>query len=164
MVTYRQNCSLVIYSAAYNEDNPEYAAARYLKRQGSLFMLSYPEALGYISHRYRECLAVCGVHGKTTTTLLCSAIMQSLGLKATALAGSGACHLGGKAFLTQGTELLAVESCEYRNHFFLFDPSVVLFTSLEWDHQDFFTTYPMMKQSFANFIGKDSVQNGSLLR
>ncbi|WGK70397.1 UDP-N-acetylmuramate--L-alanine ligase [Candidatus Haliotispira prima] len=150
-------CDLVIYSAAYGEANPEYAAAQRRCQKGELIMLSFPEALGHISRVYRCCIAVIGAHGKTTSTLLGSTLVQSLNAPATALAGAGAPHLGGNAYLARGTEALLVEACEYRNHFFQFAPDVVLLTSLEWDHQDFFTTYSMMQQSFAEFISKSSV-------
>ena len=151
-------CDLVIHSAAYDGSNPEYAAAQYRMERGELLLLSYPEALGYISHAYRACMAVAGAHGKTTSTLLCSALMKALKLEGAALAGAGAAHLEGNAFWMQGGELLVVEACEYRNHFFHFDPSIVLLTSLEWDHQDFFTTYSMMQNSFRDFVAKQSVR------
>ncbi|MEM9423450.1 MAG: UDP-N-acetylmuramate--L-alanine ligase [Spirochaetota bacterium] len=152
-----ENCNLVIYSAAYDHSNPEYAEARKRQKEGKepVQMFSYPEALSHISRYYKECLAIAGVHGKTTSTLLCSALMQGLGLESSALAGTP--DLQGRAYLSQGRELLAVETCEYRNHFLRFDPGVVLLTSLEWDHQDFFTTYEMMRQSFRDFGTKESV-------
>ncbi len=149
-------CDLIIYSAAYDESNPEYAAARL--RRGELLMLSYPEVLGYISRVYQTSVTIIGSHGKTTTTLLASALLQSLALPASALAGAGAAHLDGNAYLSQGPEALFAEACEYRNHFFQFEPEVVLLTSLEWDHQDFFSTYSMMQQSFRDFLAKDSIR------
>ena len=149
-------CDLIIYSAAYGPGNPEYAAAQH--RSGELPVLSYPEAVGALARfGYGTCIAVCGTHGKTTSTLLGSGLMQSLGMKGSALAGAGAAHLGGNAYLAQGREFLLVEACEYRNHFFAFAPKIALLTSLEWDHQDFFTSYAMLEQSFCRFLSQGSL-------
>ena len=162
--------AVVIYSAAYGIANPEYQIALQGQQKGQLQLLCYPQALGHIARAYRQCLAIAGTHGKTTSTLLCSSMMQSLGpssssssnlglgLAASAIAGAGAPHLQSNAFLAQGRDVLAVEACEYRNHFFEFAPQIILLTSLEWDHQDFFTTYEMMEASFQQFLSKDSVQ------
>ena len=64
---------LVIYSAAYNENNPHVAAAR----NRGFPILTYPEALGYLSDSY-EAIAVAGVHGKTTTTAIAGTLVKDL--------------------------------------------------------------------------------------
>ncbi len=154
--------AIVVYSAAYGMDNPEYKVALQCQQQKQLLVFSYPQALGHIARCYKECLAIAGTHGKTTSTLLCSSMMQSLSssfnLAASAIAGAAAPHLQGNSFLSQGSDIFAVEACEYRNHFFEFDPHIILLTSLEWDHQDFFTSYEMLENSFYQFISKDSVE------
>ena len=64
----------VIHSAAYDQkSNPELKAA---SRRG-VPILSYPEALGRISHGC-DFSGISGVHGKTTTTAISGTILKFL--------------------------------------------------------------------------------------
>lgn len=140
----------VIHSPAYGGENPEMARALEL----GLPIFSYPELLGILSLHFREAIAVAGAHGKTTSTLLLASLFKSLELPGGVIAGGQSAILNDRAFWFAGKEILAAETCEYRNHFHHFHPSLILLTSLEWDHQDFFPTYEKIEESFLHFVGK----------
>lgn len=137
---------LVIRSAAYGNDNPEIVAA---ERRG-IPVLSYAEALGTLS-RIAPSFAVAGVHGKTTTAALAGAMIQSASIPATVFVGSAVADFGNRAVLHRGDRFFVAETCEYRRHFLAFSPSVLLITSVEGDHQDYFTSDRDVAAAFVEF-------------
>lgn len=148
---------LVVHSAAYGEDNPEIAAAD----QAGLPRYTYPEILGALSRRSRS-LAVSGVHGKTTTAALTGMVARELGIPATVVVGSAVEGFGDRATLQKGERYLIAETCEYRRHFLYYFPTVLLITSVEPDHQDFFPTREDMYNAFIDF-GRNIVPEGTLV-
>ena len=80
----KDDIDLVVYSTAYNEkNNEEWKAARFK----NLPMISYPELLGLLfGQKYG--IAVCGTHGKTTTTAMLAEIMKKADFDPTAVVGS----------------------------------------------------------------------------
>jgi len=139
---------LVIYSTAYTEENPELATAR--KSGGAI--LSYPEALGQILKEGFG-IAVCGTHGKTTTTAMLGFVLQELGADPTVVVGSAVPQLGGNARAGKG-KYVVVEADEYQNKFLYFDPRAVILTSAEYDHPDFFKTPEEYNDAFRKFVAK----------
>lgn len=142
-----QDTDLVIHSAAYGAENPEIQAAQ----QRGIPLLSYPEALGAIGKSYFS-VAVAGVHGKTTTSALCGVIAKMLNEKyalgANVLVGSAVPAFNNQAVLLSQGEIFIAETCEYRRHFLLFAPQVIILTSIEWDHQDYFSTPEDIEHAF----------------
>ncbi|MGL4525295.1 MAG: UDP-N-acetylmuramate--L-alanine ligase [Spirochaetia bacterium] len=143
------NLDFLIHSAAYGPDNSEIAHAL---SQG-IPVLTYPQALGQFS-RMHYSVAIAGVHGKTTTTALCGMIARGLNtafnLGVSILVGSAVPAFGHRAVLSSPGKFFIAETCEYRRHFLEFSPYIVLLTSVEWDHQDFFTTPEMIFEAFVD--------------
>ena len=78
------DAQLVVHSAAYRKDeNPELLSAA---RRG-IPLVIYPEALGMLSLR-SDSSGISGVHGKSTTTAMCGAILKEWGFPATVLVGA----------------------------------------------------------------------------
>jgi UDP-N-acetylmuramate--alanine ligase len=74
----------VVYSTAYSDkNNEEIKAAKYK----SIPMLAYPEMLGELFNR-KYGIAVCGTHGKTTTTAMLGEIFRSAELEPSVVVGS----------------------------------------------------------------------------
>ncbi len=143
-----ENPDLVIYSTAYTEENPELAAAR----KSGVEILSYSEALGEILKEGFG-IAVCGTHGKTTTTAMLGFVLQELGSDPTVIVGSAVPQLGGNARAGNG-EHVVIEADEYQNKFLHFDPRAVILTSAEYDHPDFFKTPEEYIDAFRKFVAK----------
>ena len=125
---------LLVYSAAYGADNPERVEAN---RRG-VPQVSYSEMLGSLS-RTRLSLGVSGVHGKTSTAAMLGTMIAGSSLPATVVVGSAVPSFGGSATLRQGRDILIAETCEYRRHFLTFHPAVAIITSVEQDHQDYYS-------------------------
>jgi UDP-N-acetylmuramate--alanine ligase len=149
----------VIYSAAYSfSDNPELAEAK----RRNIPCLSYPEALGLVS-RESFSAGIAGVHGKTTTTGLAGTILHGLGLPAQTLAGSAIASFGaasgnpeGACTITNtgGRRYFVAETCEYKRHFMHFSPSVIVLTSVESDHQDYYPAFADIRAAFVEYCLK----------
>lgn len=138
---------LLVHSAAYPADNPERCAARVR----GIPQLSYHEALGVLS-RMQPTLAVSGVHGKTTTTAMIGTIARDLAV--TVLVGGAVIGFGGAATLRGGYDAFVVEACEYRRHFLSIQPTVLLVTSIEADHLDYFRDADDVHDAFVEMTAK----------
>lgn len=163
-ITYHQQFSadnippdtdLIIHSAAYGENNVEMKEAQ----RRNLPIYSYPAALGHLSAAYYS-VAITGVHGKTTTSALCGVIAKAMNdhyqLGANILVGSAVPNFDDQAVLLypSGGDIFIAETCEYRRHFLHFHPKVILLTSIEWDHQDYFTTPQDVHAAFMELCEK----------
>ncbi|OGI16243.1 MAG: UDP-N-acetylmuramate--L-alanine ligase [Candidatus Moranbacteria bacterium RIFCSPHIGHO2_12_FULL_54_9] len=137
----------IIYSTAYSQEaNPELAAAL----ASGLPVWSYPEALGMLT-REKLTLAVCGTHGKTTTSALLAETLKFTGLDPSAIVGSRIMNWDGNALSGSG-EYLVLEADEYQNKLAAYAPFAVILTSVDWDHPDFFPDKESYERAFADFV------------
>ncbi len=140
---------LVVYSTAYNEtNNPEFKAAK----ETGLHIISYPELLGKLFNK-KFGIAVCGTHGKTTTTAMLADIMRIAEFDPTAVVGSKVIQWRSSA-LAGRSEFMVIEADEYQGKFKYYDPKAVILTSVDWDHPDFFENYGEYKSIFEKFVAK----------
>lgn len=138
-----------VYSTAYTpENNPELAAARATGKP----VWSYPEALGALT-REKMTLAVCGTHGKTTTSALLADVLRVAGTDPSAVIGSEIRSWGGSALSGRGP-FLVIEADEYQNKLALYQPLGVILTSVDWDHPDFFPTVVEYERTFVDFLAR----------
>ncbi|MFA5359051.1 MAG: UDP-N-acetylmuramate--L-alanine ligase [Patescibacteria group bacterium] len=139
---------LIIYSTAYNEKNEEF---KFAKEKG-MTMLSYPQSLGLLFKDHYG-IAVCGAHGKTTTTAMLGYVLQELGQDPLVIVGSAVDQLGGNARFGQG-KYLVVEADEYQNKLQYYSPKAVILTSADFDHPDFFADQNAYNQVFKDFVAR----------
>jgi UDP-N-acetylmuramate--alanine ligase len=141
--------NLIIYSTAYNNANNE--EVRFALTQNSE-VVSYPEVLGKLMEN-KFGLAVCGTHGKTTTTAMLALAMKEAGSDPTAIVGAKINQIGSNALVGRSQYFL-LEADEYQNKFKHYDPIGVILTSLDFDHPDFFKNFKEYKEVFKDFIRK----------
>jgi len=144
-----EDTDFIVYSSAYESGNAQLEEAQ--KR--SLACYSYPEMLGLISQKQFS-VAIAGIHGKTSTTALCGVLTKVLEQPASVIVGSSVPAFGNSAILHQGDEVLFAETCEYKRNFLSFFPSVILVTSIEEDHLDYFRDYKDILAAFCEFCRK----------
>jgi UDP-N-acetylmuramate--alanine ligase len=143
------DADLIVYSTAYTENNnTEMLEAR--KR--GLLMLSYPEVLG-ILFKEKLGIAVCGTHGKTTTTAILATCLDEAGVKPSAIVGSNVIGWNGSILKGKGNFFVA-EADEYQNKLEYYNPWAVVLTSIDFDHPDFFPTFDGYKKAFRDFVSK----------
>lgn len=144
-----EDADLVVYSTAYQEDNNvEIIEAK--KR--NLPMISYPEILGELFNQ-KYGIAVCGTHGKTTTSALLADVLKKCGKNPSAIIGSRVTEWGGNALVGKG-EFFVIEADEFQNKLKLYRPKGVILTSADWDHPDTFPTFTEYKAAFSDFAAK----------
>ncbi|MFC1756373.1 UDP-N-acetylmuramate--L-alanine ligase [Patescibacteria group bacterium] len=143
------DADLIIYSTAYSEkNNPEIIEAR--KR--NVPILSYPEALGKLFEE-KLGIAVCGTHGKTTTSAMLAESLKSAGVDPSAIVGSKVIGWQGSSLAGNG-EYFVAEADEYQNKLQYYNPLGAVLTSVDWDHPDFFPTVQEYEKTFADFVAK----------
>jgi UDP-N-acetylmuramate--alanine ligase len=145
---------LIIYSTAYDaRNNPEMAfIASRPARFKNVRILSYPEALGEIFNQYYG-VAVCGSHGKTTTSAWLGYVLWRAGQKPNVLVGSSVPQFKGSG-LSGASRYFIAEADEYQNKLQYFKPRGVVLNNIDYDHPDFFKTAAAYTKVFAEFIKK----------
>ncbi len=147
-ISSEENIDLIVYSSAYDSTNPELKWAM----ENNIQSLNYAETLGEIS-KQKFTIAVCGTHGKTTVSAMLAVAMKELGLDPTAIVGSKINQLGTGA-VTGKSDYFIIEADEYQNKFQYYHPSIVVLTSVDFDHPDYFENFEEYKEVFKAFISK----------
>ena len=141
---------LVVYSSAYKLDvNPDLIAAV----KNNVPCMLYTEALGAVSESPFSA-GICGVHGKTTVTGISGTVADYTGLPAQILAGSVIKSFGDSCTLNKGCSYFIAETCEYQRHFMSFHPDIIVLTSVESDHEDYYPTYTDILTAFVDYLCK----------
>ena len=135
----------VIRTAAARNDHPMITGAHEL----GLPVFERAEAWGALSADFTHALCVAGTHGKTTTTGMLAHIALRCG-DPTIMLGGALPAIGGAYRAGRGDTIL-LESCEYKNSYHYFRPTVAVALNVEEDHLDFFRDFDAILDSFATF-------------
>ncbi len=136
--------TIVTYSAAMPLDHPEIERVKKL----GLRIKKYHEILGDITKMFTT-IAVCGTHGKTTTSSLISHILKNtLGCNYFIGDGSG--------FADLKNQLFVIESCEYNRHFLAYHPSYTVITNIELEHTECYDDIDDIIATFSEFANKST--------
>ncbi len=138
----------VVYSLAIAPTNIDYLTAEKYK----LPMLSYPQALGWVTEN-KKTIAVCGTHGKTTTTAMTYFALKNAGINPTVIVGSLIGGVGSN-FIAGDDEYFLVEACEYKRSFLNLKPVYVLITNIDNDHLDYYKDREDIISAFQMFAEK----------
>lgn len=144
-----RNVDLVVYSNAISSSNPEMIEAKKL----GIPMLTRAEMLGMIMKEYDHSIAICGTHGKTTTTSMISLIIRGAGLKPTILVGAELNDIHGNVEIG-ANEYFVTEACEYMDSFLKLNPSIGVVLNIDSDHLDYFKDVEHIVTSFKKFVSK----------
>ena len=138
---------LFVYSEAIPANAPERRRASELK----ISQKSYPEALGDLSRGHETVIAVCGTHGKSSTTGMAARLLMHSGRDPTVVVGTKLPELGGRNWRAGRGDVFLLEACEYRNSFHHYDPTIILMTTCDGDHFDFYKSMEDYRASFLAF-------------
>lgn len=137
---------LVIYTASIPETNPELQAVA----EKGIRAITYSESLGLIFNG-KEGIAVCGTHGKSTTTAMIGAVLEDGGIDPSILVGSIVPRYDGNLRIGKGRNFVA-EACEYQYNFMSLYPAMIVLNNIELDHTDCYANINEMKESFLGFL------------
>jgi len=138
--------AVVVVSTAIKRNNPELAAAR-LKR---LPVVRRAEMLAELM-RLKQCVAVAGTHGKTTTTSLVATLLDAAGFDPTVINGGIINSYGTNARKGEG-EWMVVEADESDGTFLKLPADVAIITNIDPEHLDHFKTFDAIKDAFRALV------------
>jgi UDP-N-acetylmuramate--alanine ligase len=160
-----EDADLIVYTVAISSDNQELVAAHHIANTSAkkVRILTYAEALGEMSNSKRV-IAVCGSHGKTTTTAMTYFAMREAGLDPSVIIGS-LININGKktnyiASENKSSEWLIIEACEYKRSFMNYNPEIIMITNIDNDHLDYFKDLDDIKNTFQDFVNKLNDKSG----
>ncbi|MFA5155390.1 MAG: UDP-N-acetylmuramate--L-alanine ligase [Patescibacteria group bacterium] len=144
----------IVYSSAYNErNNPELGfIAQEARRFKNIPVLPYAVALGEVFNQHYG-IAVCGSHGKTTTTAWLGYVLWRAGQRPNVLVGARVPQFRGSSLTGRSRQLVA-ETDEYQNKLQYYRPRGVILNNIDYDHPDFFRTKAAYVKVFADFLKK----------
>jgi UDP-N-acetylmuramate--alanine ligase len=140
------DAAVVVCSTAIKEANPEVQAAteRRLPRVRRAEMLA--ELM-----RMQKTVAVAGTHGKTTTTSMIAALLDSGGLDPTVINGGIINRYGSNARLGK-SEWWVIEADESDGSFLRLDGTIAVVTNIDPEHLDHYGSFDGVKDAFVEFV------------
>ncbi len=145
-----QEADLFVYtSALLGQNNPE---LEYIKKNRNKKLLNYAQALALIFNDHQG-IAVCGSHGKTTTSAWLGFVLKELNISPKVLVGSYVKQFQGNAYLGK-SNIMVAETDEYQNKLQYFNPYGVVLNNIDFDHPDFFKNKSDYFQVFVDFVKK----------
>ena len=151
-----QETDLIIYSAAHGGvNNPLVIDA--IRRKKNI--ISQAKLIGELLGHFEKSVAVCGCHGKTTTSSLLVYALNKLKLRPSYLVGvpffSG--HQGGdfkakKYFVVEADEYGVNPPLDKTPKFHLLNPNYIIATNIDFDHPDVYKDIEETKEAFKKFF------------
>ncbi|MBL8834772.1 MAG: UDP-N-acetylmuramate--L-alanine ligase [Alphaproteobacteria bacterium] len=137
---------VVVVSTAVKADNPEVRAAR----ERMIPVVRRAEMLAELM-RLKWAVAVAGTHGKTTTTSLVAAMLDSAGLDPTVINGGIINAYGTNARLGAG-DWIVVEADESDGSFNRLPATIAVVTNIDPEHLDYWGNFDALKKAFQAFV------------
>ena len=141
-----QGAHAVVTSTAVQAHNPEVLAARAQRIPIVARAVMLAELM-----RLRQCVAIAGTHGKTTTTSLVATLLDAGGFDPTVINGGIINAYGTNARLGAG-EWMVVEADESDGTFLKLPADVAIVTNIDPEHLDHFHTFDAIKEAFRTFV------------
>ncbi len=138
---------VVVISSAVKPDNPEVIAARVRR----LPVVRRAEMLGELM-RLKWSLAIAGTHGKTTTTSMIGALLETAQLDPTVINGGIINAYGTNTRLGAG-DWMVVEADESDGTFTRLPATIAIVTNIDAEHLDFYGDFEALRQAFEDFVG-----------
>ncbi|MDO8573832.1 MAG: cyanophycin synthetase [Candidatus Daviesbacteria bacterium] len=139
---------LAVTPAIFSLDpnNPELREAR--KR--GIEIMTWQEFLGKYLTKDKFVIAVCGTHGKTTTTAMIAKMLEDAGLDPTVELGAIVPWWKANYRIGQG-KYFVIEADEFNDNFLHLKPDITIVTNIEMDHPEYFKDFTAVRKSFAKF-------------
>jgi UDP-N-acetylmuramate--alanine ligase len=140
------DAAVVVCSSAIKDNNPEMVAAaeRRLPRVRRAEMLA--ELM-----RMQKTVAVAGTHGKTTTTSMVAALLDSGGLDPTVINGGIINRYGSNARLGK-SDWWVIEADESDGSFLRLDGTIAVVTNIDPEHLEHYGEFDAVKDAFVEFV------------
>lgn len=138
--------SVVVVSTAIKRGNPEVDAA--LEKR--IPVVRRAEMLAELM-RLKSNVAVAGTHGKTTTTSMVAALLDSGKLDPTVING-GIINVYGTNARLGTSDWMVVEADESDGSFLRLPPTLAIVTNIDPEHLDHYGSFDAIKKAFVDFV------------
>ncbi len=130
-------------------NNAELKAAQEMKIE----ILTWQQFLGKYLALDKFVIAVCGTHGKSTTTAMIAKVLEDANMDPTVILGAKVREWG-RNYRLGASDYLVVEADEYNNNFMAYRPDLTVVNNIDEDHMEFFKDFGHIEQSFEDFLVK----------
>jgi UDP-N-acetylmuramate--alanine ligase len=142
------DCELVVYSSAISKMHPAFVAAT----ERSLPLVRRGEMLAEVV-RDKKLVAVCGSHGKTTTTALLITALRQANFPAGYVLG-GLFNDETAPARVRSNEWVVAEIDESDGTIERFSPAITVTVNLDWDHPDQYRQLADLERTFAALFSR----------
>lgn len=143
-------CDLVVYSSAISKTHPAFIAAA----ERGLPLVRRGEMLAEVV-RDKKLVAICGSHGKTTTTALLITALRQAGFPAGYVLG-GLFNDETAPARIGSNEWVVAEIDESDGTIERFSPAITVAVNLDWDHPDQYRQLADLERTFASLFTRTS--------
>jgi UDP-N-acetylmuramate--alanine ligase len=140
------DAAVVVTSTAIKKGNPEVELAA----ERRIPIVRRAEMLAELM-RLKNCVAIAGTHGKTTTTSMVAALLDAGGLDPTVVNGGIINTYGSNARLGDG-DWMVVEADESDGSFLRLGGTIAVVTNIDPEHLDHYGSFDAVKDAFVDFI------------
>ena len=139
--------SLVVYTAAIKDDDPELLQAKSL----NIPIVERADFLGEITKAFEDTICISGTHGKTTTTSMIALCFMEAGLDPSVQVGAILKQIQGNSRVGN-SEYFVLEACEYVESFLSFYPKTEVILNIDNDHLDYFGSLENIIAAFEKYV------------
>ena len=136
--------AVVVVSTAIKRDNPEVVAARARR----IPVVRRAEMLAELM-RLKQCVAISGTHGKTTTTALAATLLEAAGFDPTVITAASSTPMAQRA--ARGRGLDGGRGRRKRWHIPQASGRLIV-TNIDPEHLDHFKTFDAVKDAFLTLV------------
>lgn len=145
------DAEMLVYTAAVKKDNPELVAAR----EKGIHVIERSVAMGLVSKKHSDVIAISGTHGKTTTTGMIAQILMTAKRDPSAIIGGRLPFIGENGHVGKD-DAIVLEACEFVDTFLQIYPTTAVITNIDADHLEYFGTLENIIRSFHQFATQTS--------
>lgn len=139
----------IVVTSALDPSNPEVIEARRLQ----IPVIPRGELLAELM-RLKFGIAIAGSHGKTTTTSMVAAILNTANMDPTVVVGGKVAAMQGSNARVGKSSLLVVESDESDGSFLKLAPIIAVVTNIDREHLDHYPSLEAIRTAFTEFVNK----------
>ncbi|MDO9028255.1 MAG: Mur ligase family protein, partial [Candidatus Roizmanbacteria bacterium] len=149
---------LIVYSAAHGGTNNLLIIEA---KKRNINLISQAQLLSELMDQFKNRIAVCGCHGKTTTSSLLVYALNKLKEKPSYIVGvpfftsyQGGDFQGKKYFVVEADEYGVSPPVDKTPKFHLLNPNYIIATNIDFDHPDVYRNIKETKGAFKKFFNK----------
>ena len=141
-----EDAAMVVVSSAIDPNNEEIVEAKKLR----LPIVKRAEMLAELM-RFKKSISVAGTHGKTTTTSLMAAILETAELDPTVINGGIINSYKSNAKIGS-SDWMVVEADESDGSFIKLPSTNIIITNIDAEHLDYYGSFRALKEAFKQYI------------